>query len=94
MYNGIRLDKVHWKYQLFPGSDDLMAGDVLQWKVIKTAIYGVRPSGNIAECGLRRTAELSREVYPKAYGVITYDTYVDDMLSGTGGLDRITSNVS
>ena len=61
-----------------------MVGDVPLWKVIKTTIYGVRPSGNIAECGLRRTAELSRE----AYDVITYDMYVDDMLSGTGGLDR------
>ena len=80
MYNVIRLDKVHWKYQLFLWSDDLMVGDLPLWKVIKTAIYGVRPSGNIAECGLRRTAEPSREVYPKAYDVITYDTYVDNML--------------
>ena len=62
-----------------------MVSDVPLWKVINTAIYGVRPSGNIAECGLRRTAELSREVYPKAYDVITYATYVDDMISGTDG---------
>ena len=88
MYNVIRLDNVHWKYQLFLWSDDLMVGDVPLWKVIKTVIYGVRPSGNIAECGLRRTAELSRDIYPKAYDVIMYETYVDDMLSGTDGVDR------
>ena len=88
MYNVIRLDNVHWKYQLFLWSDDLMVGDVPLWKVIKTVIYGVRPSGDIAECGLRRTAELSRDIYPKAYDVIMYETYVDDMLSGTDGVDR------
>ena len=53
------------------------------WKVIKTLIYGVRSSGNQAECGLRRTAELSRDMYPDVYDVITNDTYVDDCLSGT-----------
>ena len=88
MYNVIRLDNVHWKYQLFLWSDDLMVGDVPLWKVIKTVIYGVRSSRNIAECGLRRTAELSRDIYPKAHDVIMYETYVDDMLSGTDGVDR------
>ena len=43
------------------------------------------PSSNIAECGLHRTAELSHDIYPKAYDVIMYETYVDDMLSGTDG---------
>ena len=88
MYNMIRLHTAHWKYQLFLWSDNLMPGDLPAWKVIKTAIYGVRPSGNIAECGLRRTAELSRGVYPKAYDVLMYDTYVDDCMSGTDGRER------
>ena len=52
MYNTVRLDGRYWRYQLYLWSDGL-EGDILpQWKVIKTLIYGVRPSGNLGECGL------------------------------------------
>ena len=34
-------------------------------KVIKTLIYGVKSSGNQADRGLRETARLSAEEYPK-----------------------------
>ena len=43
----------------------------------------MRSSGNLAECGLRRTAELSRDKFPEACEVIINDTYVDDCISGT-----------
>ena len=56
-------------------------------KVVKTVIYGVRPSGNMAECALRRTAELTKSDYPKAFDVIKKDIYVDDCLSGTHSED-------
>ena len=56
--------------------------------MIKTAIYGVRPSGNLAECGLRKTAELTRAECPKAYDVIMNDIYVDDCLSGEDSVDE------
>ena len=38
------------------------------------------------QCGLRRTAELSREKFPEAREVIINDTYVDDCMSGTENL--------
>ena len=56
--------------------------------VIKTAIYGVRPSGNLAECGLRKTAELTQSECPKAYDIIMNDMYVDDCMSGDDSFDE------
>ena len=52
-------------------------------KSYQTLIYGVRPSGNLAECALRRTVELTKEEFPLAYRPITFDTYMDDCASGT-----------
>ena len=67
MYNTIYLDSKHWRYQLYFWNGELKMGVAPQIKVVKTVIYGVRPSGNIAGCDLRRTAELifmSMTVYP------------------------------
>ena len=83
MYNRVQLDKEHWCYQLYLFSENLNLGDNPVWKVIKTIIYGVRPSGQLAQCGLRRTAELCREEFPLAYKPIMEDTYMDDCASGT-----------
>ena len=83
MYNAIRLDKMYWRYQLYLWGEGLKENEHPQWKVIKTLIYGVRSSGNLAEYGLRLTAEICKSECPEAYDVITYDTYMDDCLSGT-----------
>ena len=83
MYNRVQLDEEHWCYQLYLFSENLNLGDHPVWKVIKTIIYGVRPSGQLAQCGLRRTAELCREEFPLAYKPILEDTYMDDCASGT-----------
>ena len=82
MYNTIYLDSKHWRYQLYFWEGELKMGIAPQPKVVKSIIYGVRPSGNIAECALRRTAELTKSDYPKAYDIIMKDVYVDDCLSG------------
>ena len=82
MYNTIWLDKAHWRYQLYFWEDELKLGISPRLKVIKTAIYGVRSSGNVAESGIRKTAELTKEQFPRAYDVMTEDLYVDDCMSG------------
>ena len=82
MYNTIYLDKKHWRYQLYYWDEELRLGVAPRLKAIKTAIYGIRPSGNVAEYGLRKTAELTKSIYPKAYNVVMKDIYVDDCLSG------------
>ena len=83
MYNRVLLDQAHWCYQMYLFSENLNVNDHPEWKVIKTLIYGVRPSGNLAECALRRTVELTKEEFPLAYRPITFDTYMDDCASGT-----------
>ena len=83
MYNTIYLDSKHWRYQIYFWDSELKVGIAPRRKVITTNIYGVRPSGNIAECALRRTAELTRSEYPLAYDIITKDIYVDDGFSGS-----------
>ena len=45
-------------------------------KVIKTAIYGVTPSGNQAEFGVRETARLQKEQYPRVFEIVHKDIYV------------------
>ena len=82
MYNSLKLHKEHWQYQLYYWSENLELNKPPRIKVIPTVIYGVKPSGSLAECGLRKTAELTKELYPNAYEVIVDDIYVDDCFSG------------
>ena len=81
-YNSVRLHKSHWKYHLYLWSESLTADCIPQLKVLKTFIYGVKPSGNVSECAIRKTAELTKEECPKAYDPIHNYTYVDDCASG------------
>ena len=82
MYNTIRLNQRHWCYQLYLWDDSLDPQKKPKWKVIKTIIYGVRPSGNQAERGLRQTAELQKSEFPRVNEVVQNDIYVDDGMSG------------
>ena len=82
MYNSIRMNKEFWRFQLYWWSSTLKPGDEPLIKVIKTAIYGVKCSGNQAERALRMLAEMMAEEYPMAYETIMNDLYVDDCISG------------
>ena len=53
MYNRVQLEKEFWRYQLYLWGEELSRDVRPLWKVIKTLIYGVRCSGNLAECALR-----------------------------------------
>ena len=88
MYNAVKLDKMFWRYQLYLWSNDLAENITPEWKVMKTLIYGVRSSGNLAECGLRRTAELCKDEFPRTFDVITFDTYMDDCMSGAEDAEK------
>ena len=59
MYNAIVLLSSYWRYQMYLWSNDLDVERPPQRKVIKT-LYGVKPSGNLAERGLRLTAEKTK----------------------------------
>ena len=82
MYNAVQLLDEHWCLQRYIWQDQLDPRLIPEEKVIKTLIYGVKSSGNQAECGLRLTAELSKAKYPKANEIVQNDIYVDDCMSG------------
>ena len=86
MFNRVRLDESHWRFQLDLWDEEPRCGVRPIWKVIKTLIYGVKPNGQLAEVAIRKTAELMREKYPEAYSVIMNDIYVDDCLSGANSI--------
>ena len=68
MYNAILLHVKFWCYQMYYWRDDLAVDQSPRRKVIKTLIYGVKPSGNLAERGLRQTADKTKHLYPYVRG--------------------------
>ena len=88
VYNTIQLDRSHWDYQLYFWSDSFDITDP-KWKVTKTVIYGVKSGGNLAECGLRKTATLMESGHERASEVIHKDNYVDDCISGDDDFEKV-----
>ena len=80
MYNTVKLDPSHWTLQRYVWQDELDPLKLPQEKVIKTLIYGIRSSGNQAERGLRKVAELHKDQYPEASRILQEDVYVHDCL--------------
>ena len=82
MYNAIKLSKAYWCLQRYLFSEGLDPNKIPEEKLIMTLIYGVRSSGNQAQCALRKIAELFKKEYPDVYEIIHKDTYMDDCMSG------------
>ena len=82
MYNSIKLNEEHWCLQRYIWQEDLDQTKIPEEKVIKTLIYGVKSSGNQAEFGLRETAKLFQEEFPRVTDIVSNDIYVDDCISG------------
>ena len=87
MYNSVKLREEDWTLQRYLWQAELDPLKVPVEKVIKTLIYGVKPSGNQAERGLRETARLSKSEYPQVNAIIMNDVYVDDCISGESTVD-------
>ncbi len=87
MYNTVKLNEMHWCYQMYLWQNELDPEKEPEEKVIKTLIYGVKSSGNQAEYALRETARLHKEQFPRVYEIVHNDIYVDDCLSGEDTLD-------
>ena len=77
-----------WNYQVYFWNDSFNITDP-KWKVIKTLIYGVKSSGNQAECGLKKTAKLMETGHERASEVIHKDIYVDDYISGDDDFEKV-----
>ena len=72
-YNTMRLNQSDWCYQRYIWDPDLDPSRIPKKKVIRTLIYGVRSSGNQAEYGLCKVAELSQNTYPKVNHIVQND---------------------
>ena len=82
MYNTVKLVDEHWCFQRYIWQNNLDPHLIPEEKIIKTLIYGVKPSGNQAECGLRKTAKLYEAEYPEVSEIVHKDIYVDNCLTG------------
>ena len=82
MYNRVLLEPEHCCYQLYYFHSELDPKLDPKLKVIKTLIHGIKSSGNQAERGIRKTADLQRDKYPRQHQMISKDVYVDDCLNG------------
>ena len=83
-YNAVKLVPEHFRYQQYLWKDGLVAESPTRIMVIKTLIYGVRPSGNLTGAGFVKIADHARSNYPhleQGAKVIRDDTYVDDSVS-------------
>ena len=89
MYNTLKLKDVHWMYQLYLWHDELDPEKDPLIKVIKTLIYGIISSGNQAEYGIRETARLQQELYPRIHEIVHKDVYVDDCITGENTLEEV-----
>ena len=65
MYNTINLNELDWYYQRYIWEPNLDPSNIPEEKIIKTLIYGVRSSGNQAEYGLRKIADLQKKTIQK-----------------------------
>ena len=87
LYNHVKLRVAHWRFQLYYWHENLDISEPPELKVIKTLIYGLKSSGNQAECALRMLAELLKDKYPEAARAIIEDTYMDDTVTGASSIE-------
>ena len=68
-------------YQMYLWENDLNPTKEPKIKIIKTPIYGVKPSGKQAERVIRETGKLMEANFPRQNKIINKNIYVDDCIS-------------
>ena len=82
-YNGVKLNPNHYKYQKYLWREELNPENPVKVMVIKTLIYGVRPSGNQLMAGFSKLAQFCMKEYPEhveGARILENNVYVDDGL--------------
>ena len=90
-YNAVKLHPSHYKYQLYVWREGLDPTAPTITMVIKTIIYGVRPSGNQLGAGISKLADFVCKNHPEhASGAVALksNSYVDDVLHPSPDLAR------
>ena len=90
-YNAVKLVPEHFRYQQYLWKEGLEVANPTITMLIRTLIYGVRPSGNLTGAGFVRVADYAEEHFPhlaKGAAVIKNDTYVDDSVASFDSLEE------
>ena len=82
-YNAIKLHPSQYKHQLYLWQEELDPDNPVKTMVVKTVIYGVRPSGNQLTAGFSQLADFVEQNLPEhlpGAKALRDDSYVDDIL--------------
>ena len=94
-YNGIKLKPSHYRYQKYLWVEDLNPENPIKIMVVRTLIYGVRPSGNQLSAGFVKLAEYCASNYPEHKAgahILTKNMYVDDGVSSAETEEEMIKN--
>lgn len=81
-YNGVKLEENHYKYQKYLWIPGLEEGVSPQVMLVKTLIYGVRPSGNLTQAAFMKLGEAAIQKFPHlepGARALMDSSYVDDV---------------
>ena len=95
-YNNVYLRPEYLKYQLYLWREDLDCQAPVEVFVIKTLIYGVRPSGNLMMSAFQVLADFCKVRYPvhvKGAEALT-NAYVDDLLHSAVSKEAIKNDAN
>ena len=93
LYNRLFLKPSSYTYQLFLYHSSLDPDVPPEVFVMVVCWYGVSSSANQSCFALEELARLHMDQYPLAYAVISNDTYVDDMISGSSSEDTCKEQI-
>ena len=85
-YNQIKLDPSDFRWHKYLWVDSLAPGGTIRTRIMRTIIYGVKPSGNQTAEGLEQVAQYVMDNHPEHTAgaqVLKTKTYVDDTSDST-----------
>ena len=89
-YNAVKLDPEHYTFQRYLWKKDLDDINKMDIMIIKTLIYGVRPSGGMTQAGFTKLADHALVNSPhlaNGANALKNSTYVDDTLASHDSLE-------
>ena len=90
-YNSIKLMPAFYRYQQYLWKPTLDPEEEIDRMVIRTLIYGIKPSGNMTQAGFEKTAQRALLIKPElspGAKLILNNTYVDDTVASMSSLEQ------
>ena len=96
-YNQIKLVPADYRWHKYLWVDNLDPANPIRTRVMRTIIYGVKPSGNQTAEGLEQVAQYVIDNYPEhadGAGVLKSKTYVDDASDSADSAEQLNKLVT